>query len=281
MKRRAICVGGALTALTLVSLLAFAQVNANAQNNQNPNGDYGPNFSDPSVPFTPSADEIWALRKMANAGINDHDIMVVLPLLQDLRESEADYYARNSADMYNILASTDMSAAAGNNDLSVARQAFRDKREGIWNVIRQRIGDQKGSTLESMVVPMPQTISMAYTDGTLQQIDSLLAQWDTEEQARLAMIQNGTNGATNAVVTTAPAATNAVITTTTTTTTSVAPMTIYSFPPLTTAELVTMLQNRLAFVHGNEETALQLRPGERLTSEKLDHFKQRRLEVWR
>jgi hypothetical protein len=279
MERRTICVCGALAALCLVGLPALAQ--DNAQNNAkrvSMNGDYGPNFADQSIPLTPSASNIWALRQMANAGISDKDMMVVLPLLQDLRDAEADYYGRNSADMYNILASSDMSVAAGNNDLTVARQAFRDKREGIWNTIRQKIGDQKASVLEALVERMPQTIATTYTDSNLQQIDVLLAQWDTEEQARLAMIQNGANGA----VASAPVATNAsVVTTTATTTTTAVPVTIYSFPPLTTSELVNLMQNRLAFVNGNDETALQLHPGENLTSERLDHFAQKRLAIWR
>jgi len=223
------------------------------------------------VPYSVSGEQVYGVQQLANAGFTDMDIIAVLPLLEDLRAEEASFHGRHAADMVYILASTDMDRAAKDVDLNRARESFRDARRATWSAIRHKIGDQKADVLESLIEPMPQTTTIAYTDPGLAAIDATLAELDktiaSDTVVQTALQANGT-------------VTTASTVTTTETTTMALPITVYSFPPLTTSELVDILQDHLAYVHGTDSTAFQINSGRRLTSEDMTHFRDRRLGMW-
>jgi len=291
MNRAAICLTGTALAFSLVSLPALAQNNAGQNNtgqnttrrgrrnranrdmNRTMNMQRGAGYTyasgDMSLPVADETQEAWAIHNLTERGFGRAEIESVLPLLADLQTAENNYYDATYMAAFTALGSNNSSASTPD-EYQNARQMYRDRHDAIWSTIRQKVGDDRANALQALVEPVPMsTTDIAYSSPHLTRIDQLLAEWDQEAATRMAA-----NGGTPT-------------TTTTTTTVSVenapttpaVPVTIYSFPPLTTTQLISLLQNRLAVLVGTPEAAMSLQ-GRPITSTRLQYLEQRKLGTW-
>lgn len=287
MNRAAICLTGTVLAFSLVSLPALAQNNAgrndNGQNttrrgrrnranrtmNMQSGATYNYSYGDMSLPVADETQEAQAIQTLTDRGFGRAEIENVLPLLRDLQTAENGYYDATYMAAFTALGSNNSTSAT--DEYQSARQTYRDRHDAIWSTIRQKVGDDRANALQALIEPVPmRTTDIAYSSPHLTRIDQLLAEWDQEAATRMAA-----NGGTPT-------------TTTTTTTVSVenapttpaVPVTIYSFPPLTTTQLISLLQNRLAVLVGTPEAAMSLHSGEMLTSPRLQYLEQRKLGTW-
>jgi len=287
MNRAAICLTGTVLAFSLVSLPALAQNGnnnagqnttrrgrrnrANRNMNMQSGATYNYSYGDMSLPVADETQEAQAIQTLTDRGFGRAEIESVLPLLRDLQTAENGYYDATYMAAFTALGSNNSSANAPD-EYQAARQSYRDRHDAIWSTIRQKVGDDRANALQALVEPVPMsTTDIAYSSPHLTRIDQLLAQWDQEAATRMAA--NG--GSPNTV-------------TTTTTTVSVenapnrgaVPVTIYSFPPLTTSQLINLLQNRLAVLVGTPEAAMSMHSGEMITSPRLQYLEQRKLGTW-
>jgi hypothetical protein len=166
-----------------------------------------------------------ALKAVIDQGLSVDDMIAALPLLMDLRDAE-------HWQMYN--------ADVPSND-------FTAKRSSIWQTISDKIGSTKADSLRKLVEPVAEDVTKSYVRSVhIERMESLLADWDRQSAARIA--------AYGGVDTSNPV----TVTTTTITTTSipVAPIWVYSAPPMTTADLVHKLEMKVARASTHNPDAL-------------------------
>jgi hypothetical protein len=172
-----------------------------------------------------SATQNMALKAVIDQGLGVDDMMAALPLLMDLRDAE--HWQMFNADM-------------PSNDFSA-------KRSSIWHTISDKIGSTKADSLRRLVEPVAEDVSKSYVRSVhIERIDSLLADWDRQSAARIAAY-GGTDASNPVTVTT---------TTVTTTTIPMAPIYVYSVPPMTTSELVHKLEMKVARASTHNPDAL-------------------------
>lgn len=228
---------------------------------------------DRTIPASPAQDKLVLLQMMADKGFTKSDLLKIVPLLEDLRDYE-NLYMFGMEDTASYWAT--MPHQSKYNGIDSARTAatiYRDKRDKVWNTITADIGADKASVLRGMVEPTQIDVgTYAYTDTHLQRIDQLIHDWD-----RLAAERVAANGGT------APgtASTVSVETTTTTTTATIPGIEVWSFPALTTADLVDVTEMRLAALEaeGNPEAVLAIR-GHELNSPTMTWLREKRLKYW-
>jgi len=170
-----------------------------------------------------SYNQNMAFKAVLDQGLTTDDMMSVLPLLMDLRDTE-----------HMRMFSEDISA----ND-------FSSRRSDIWKTISDRIGSTKADSLRKLVEPVAEDVSTTYTKSVhIQRMESLLAEWDRESAARIAAY-GGTNETTPVVVET-----------TTITTTPITPIYVYSAPPMNIDTLVKKMELKLAKSAAMDQSAL-------------------------
>jgi hypothetical protein len=191
-----------------------------------------------------------AFKAVLDQGLSTDDIISVLPLLTDLRDAE-----------HMRMFSNDVSA----ND-------FNSQRSSIWKTISDRIGSTKADSLRKLVEPVAEDVSASYTKSVhIQRIESLLAEWDRESAARIAAY-GGTSETTPVVVET---------TTITTTTIPMAPIWVYSAPPMDIDTLVKKMEMKLARDSAMDQEALIYLDTHRdLNSTDLAFIQEKSLRAW-
>jgi hypothetical protein len=269
MERRAgLCLAGTLLALGLASLPAIAQ-------DQNTHKDrYLYTNMDWTVPVSPEQDRWQAIQTLNDHGFTKGDIFAVLPLLEDLKAAEDNYdwAAHHSATI--LMMDPDRKS-----DMSDAARDYRSAHDSIWNTITQKIGADKANALRQLIEPTQQDVStFTYRSARLARIDSLLADLDREEADRIAMIQASQSGQNGQA---APTTASVETTFTRTTVVDVTPgFTCYTLPPLTTSQLVDILNAKLAHMEGDSEGIMML-DEDRLSSPELRFLREHKLWTWR
>jgi len=228
---------------------------------------------DHTLPASPARDRMMLLQLMSDKSFGKADILKVLPLLEDLRDAE-NIYAYGMEDTANNWAMTaDQTRFNGMEEGRTSSRAFTGKRDAIWNAITTAVGADKAGVLRPLVEPVRQDVSSySYTSSHLQRVDQLLRDWDRLAAERVAA-NPGT--ATNT------ASTVSVETTTTTTTTTMPGLEFYTFPTLTTQDLVDVMEMRLASLEGawSPEAVIAVR-GHELTSPTLRFLREKSLKSW-
>lgn len=227
---------------------------------------------DRTLPSSPAQSKMVLLQMMTDKGFTKSDLLRCVPLLEDLRDAETIYLfgMEDSASYWATL--PDQSKMNGMDTARSYSTRFRDKREAIWNGITAACGADKASVLRPLVEPTRIDVSTySYTDEHLQRIDQLIRDWDRLAAARVAANPSGNN----------TASTVSVETVTTTTTTTIPGIEVYSFPPLTTADVVDVMEMRLAALEadGLPEAIIAIR-GHELTSPNLQFLREKHLKYW-
>lgn len=267
-----LCLTGAVLALGVASLPATAQ-NQTAKMNQDRIMSMHNDMNwDRSMPASPAQDKMVLLQMMTDKGFTKSDIMKSLPLLEDLRDAENMYmFGLDDAASY-WATLPDQSKINGMDTARTAANGFRDRRNSIWSAIDSAIGADKASALRPLVEPTRVDVgTYAYTDTHIQRIDQLISDWDRLAAARVAA-NPGTNNTANTV---------SVETTTTTTTSTLPGIDVYTFPTLSTQDLVDVMEMRLAALEseGNPAAVMAIR-GHELTSKNLQFLREKSLKYW-
>ena len=261
MERRAVfCLTGALAALALAALPALAQRTTTTVTTR----------TEVALPVSPDEDRIAALRTMADMGFSKGDYAKILPLLEDLRMAEQNYYAATGAAVFNLAFSQPDSGRdmAAIDTVNTARNIYLEKQTSVWNTISQYIGNDKAMALRRFVEPVSEDISRTtYRSARIERIDSVIRDWD-----RLAAAREATNAGQ-------PGATT-VTTVTTTTTSTVEPVYMTTVPPLTVTELVDLIQLRLAAMEATPETLMLLHRERDITSPDIRFLREKTFKMW-
>jgi hypothetical protein len=270
MERRAgFCLAGTLLALGLASLPAISQ-------DQNTHKDrYLYTNMDWTVPASPEQDRMLAVQTLNDRGFTKADIIAVLPLLEDLQTAEGNYDWTMHHSATILMLNPDSTSAT-----SDAARDYRSAHDSIWNTITQKVGADKAAALRQLIEPAQQDVStFTYRSARLDRINSLLADLDREEADRIAMIQRSQSGQNG---TAAPTTASVETTFTRTTVTDVLPgFTCYTLPPLTTSQLVDILNVKLAHMEGDPEGIMMLSDEGRLTSPEIRFLREHKLWTWR
>lgn len=285
-RKNGLCLTGAVLALGLAAMPATAQnqtttttqttTTQTTRMNQDRISSMRNDMSwDRTMPSSPAQSKMVLLQMMSNKGFTKSDIMKALPLLMDLRDAENMYMfgLEDAASYWATL--PDQSKVNGMDTAHGAASAFRDRREGIWNGLNAAVGADKASALRLLVEPSRVDVSSyAYTDEHIQRIDQLIRDWDRLAAERVAA--NGGAAAGNN-----PNTVSVETTTTTTTTTTTPNIEIYSFPALTTSDLVNVMEMRLAALEaeGMPEAIIAIR-GHEIDSKDLQFLREKRLKYW-
>jgi hypothetical protein len=276
MKRLdSLCLTGAVTALALVSLPAVAQDTTTTQstkvNRERVMSMQNDMTWDRTLPAATAQPRLLLLQTMSDKNFTKVDIEKILPLLQDLRDAERLYtFGLQDAAGYWVTL-PDQSKVNGMDEVRAAANGFRDRRQAIWAAIDTAIGADKSSALRALVEPMKVDYStMAYTDEHIQRIDEIIRDWDRMAAARVAA-----NGGTP------PSTVTTVSTETRTVTQTIPGFEVYTYPPLSTRDLVDAMQLRLAALEANglPEAIIAIR-GEEFTSPNLQYLREKHLKYW-
>jgi hypothetical protein len=279
-RRNGLCLTGAVLALGIAAIPAMAQ---NQTNNQTGTMNRDRIMSmqndmnwDRTLPASPAQDKMVLLQMMSDKGFSKADIMKALPLLEDLRDAENMYtFGMEDASTY-WATLPDQSKLNGMDMARDAANHFRDRRNQIWGALDAAIGADKSSALRPLVEPTRVDVSTyAYTDQHIQRIDQLISDWDRLAAARVAA--NGTAAGNNANTVSVE-----TTTTTTTTTTSTLPgIDVYTFPTMTTQDLVDVMEMRLAALEANGDPAAIIAVrGHELNSKNLQFLREKSLKYW-
>jgi hypothetical protein len=277
-RMKGLCLTGAVFAMGLANMPANAQNDASKasaiQTNQNKINSMRSDMSwDKTLPVSSGQNQMLLLRTLKDSGFGKAEIIKVLPLFEDLRDAEIMYKfsVDDAADNWAMMRHRD--SDNGSDRVRTSAQTFRDKRESIWNAIGAAVGTDKAMALRPLVEPVKQDISTAsYTDSHLERIDQLIKEWDRQSAERTASLPNTGNNTASTV---------SVETTTVTTTTMIPGIEVYSFPPLTTQDVVDVLEMRLAAMEGMgaPDAVLAIR-GHELTSPNLRWLREKNLKYW-
>jgi len=213
---------------------------------------------------------------MSDKGFSKSDIIKALPLFQDLRDAE-NMYAFGMEDASTYWATLpDQSKLNGTDMARDAANHFRDRRNQIWGALDAAIGADKAGALRPLIEPTRVDVSSyAYTDQHIQRIDQLISDWD-----RLAAARVAANGGT-APDSTANTVSVETTTTTTTTTSTLPGIDYYTFPTLTTQDIVDVMQMRLAALEANgDPAAIMAVRGHELDSKNLQFLREKSMKYW-
>lgn len=286
MQKRAIrSMVGPLIALTLAAMpaISFAQKHKNDKSTTSTTTTTTTTTtyrSDMPNEFTagPAAGRVQVMQTILDKGFTHHDLVVILPLLQDLRDARRMCDAKMD-DIYADLALSRGSHAnmAGDTRVADCERTLSDRQRAIWNTISDRVGADKANALRRLVEPVTEDVSrVAYTDVYIQRIDTMLQDLDRMAAARIAA-----NGGTPP-----PAdqtGVQAASVETRTTTTTVAPTPIYVTTPATIneRELVHVVQDRIVAEEiGNSDYAMFMPMHGDLTSADLTFLREGAMKVW-
>jgi len=273
---KVLCLTGAVFAMGLATMPANAQdAKASATEvNQNKINSMRSDMSwDKTLPVSSGQNQMILLHMLKDNGFGKAEIIKVLPLFEDLRDAEIMYKFSVDDAAENWAVMRHRSSENGSDYVRNSAQVYRDKREGIWNAIGAAVGTDKAMALRPLVEPVKQDIStVSYTDAHLERIDQLIKEWDRQTAERVASNPNPGNNTASTV---------SVETTTVTTTTTIPGIEVYSFPPLTTQDVVDVLQMRLAGLEGvgAPDAVLAIR-GHELTSPNLGWLREKHLKSW-
>jgi len=278
-RMKGLCLTGAIFAMGLANMPANAQNDASKssaiQANQNRVSSMRSDMSwDQTLPISTGQNQMLLLRTLKDNNLGKAEIIKILPLFEDLRDAENAYKYNidDAADNWAMMRHSD--SMNGADYVRSSAQTFRDKRDAIWNAIGAAVGSDKAMALRPLVEPVKQDISTAnYTDTHLQRIDQLIKEWDRQSAERMAANPNPGNGTASTV--------SVETTTTTTTMTTIPGIEVYSFPPLTTSDVVDVLETRLAALEavGAPDAVLAIR-GHELTSPNLRWLREKNLKYW-
>jgi hypothetical protein len=269
---KGLCLTGAIFAMGLANMPANAQ-NSAVQANQNKINSMRSDMSwDKTLPVSSGQNQMLLLHTLKDNGFGKAEIIKILPLFEDLRDAEIMYKFSVDAAADNWAMMRHKDSENGSDYVRSSAQTFRDKREGIWNAIGAAVGTDKAMALRPLVEPVKQDISTAsYTDTHLERIDQLIKEWDRQTAERVASNPNPGNTAT----------TVSVETTTVTTTTTIPGIEVYSYPAMTTQDVVDVLQMRLAALEGvGAPNAVLAVRGHELTSQSLSWLREKKLKSW-
>jgi hypothetical protein len=277
-RRKCLCMTGAAVALGLACLPALAQ-NQNSNQTNAMNRDRIMSMRndmnwDRTLPASPAQDKMMLLQIMSDKGFGKSDIIKALPLFQDLRDAE-NMYAFGMEDSSTYWATLpDQSKLNGTDMARDAANHFRDRRNQIWGALDAAIGADKAEAIRPLIEPTHVDVStFAYTDQHIQRIDQLISDWDRLAAARVAANGTGTGTANTVSVET---------TTTTTTTTATLPgIDYYTFPTMSTQDIVDVMQMRLAALEANGDPAaiIAIR-GHELDSKNLQFLREKSMKYW-
>jgi len=279
-RRKSLCVTGAAVALGLACLPAVAQ---NQSNNQTRTMNRDRIMSmqndmnwDRTMPAAPAQERMVLLQMMADKGFSKTDLIKALPLVEDLRDAQ-NMYAFGLEDASTYWATLpDQSKLNGTDMARDAANHFRDRRNQIWGALDAAIGADKASALRPLIEPTHVDVSSyAYTDQHIQRIDQLISEWDRLAAARVAANGGTATGSTANTV-------SVETTTTTTTTTSTLPgIDFYTFPTLSTQDVVDVMQMRLAALEANgNPAAIMAVRGHELNSQNLQFLREKSMKYW-
>ena len=278
MERRAgLCLAGAILALGLAALPATAQKETRPASTTTTTYTTTTTTWDMTVPASPDADKVVAVQMLHDRDFSKSDIQKALPLLMDLEQAENDYFDATHNTVFMLASSHD----AGKVDMTspgtywTGQQGYRDRREHIWATLDKEIGSDKANALRDLVEPQKIDMSISnYHTAWLDRIDQDIKEWDRQTAARIAA-NGGTpdSAATNTTVTAS--------TTTTTVDTRIIPDTMYTFPPLTTRELVDTLWSKLTASHYDPEGWMMLKGPDRFTSPDVRMLREHWLGTWK
>jgi len=282
-RRKSLCVTGAAVALGLACLPAVAQ---NQSNNQTRTMNRDRIMSmqndmnwDRTLPASLAQDKMVLLQMMSDKGFGKTDIMKALPLFQDLRDAET-MYAFGMEDASTYWATLpDQSKLKGTDMVRDAANHFRDRRNQIWGALDAAIGADKAEAIRPLIEPTHVDVSTyAYTDQHIQRIDQLISDWDRLAAARVAAYGGSAPGSTANTVSVETASTT---TTTTTTTTTLPGIDFYTYPTLSTQDVVDVMQMRLAALQANgDPAAIMAVRGHELDSKNLQFLREKSMKYW-
>ena len=269
-----LCLTGAVLALGLASLPAAAQgqtqTTPQATTTQVKSTQTDMSW-DRTIPLSPGQNRLMLLQMMADKNFTSSDIIKVIPLLQDLRDAEHMYvFGLQDAAGYWVTL-PDMTKMNGMETARTEANNYRDRRQNIWAAIDAAVGPDKAGALRSLVEPTKIDYStMAYTDEHIMRIDELIREWDRLSAARIAA-NPGTAATTPTTVSVE----------TKTTVQTIPGIEVYSYPPMTTAEVVNTLAMRLVAMEAEgAPEAIQAVRDDYLTYPDLLFLRQKRLMYW-
>jgi len=279
MYKRAARSLGPLIALSLVSMPAISL----AQNNKNDNrststSTYNSSYrSDMSSPTWHSG-KAAVMQTFLDKNFTQHDLIAILPLLQDLRDARQMCYAKEDAIVAELVTTKgDHQKLAGDTRLQECNRMLADRQRSIWNTISDRLGSDKAMALRNLAEPKTEDVSrVAYTDVYLQRIDVMLADLDKMAAARIAA-NGGVNPLDNSGVR------QASVETTTFTTTVVPATPVYVTTPAAISErdLVNIVEQRIvADEIGNSEYMIMMPMHRDLWSSDITFLREGKMKVW-
>lgn len=265
MYKRAARSLGPLIALTLVSMPGIAS----AQNTTSYR-------SDMSKPMW-SSGKVVAAQTFLDKDFSQHDLMSILPLLQDLRDAKQMCQAKEDAILADrMLTKGDRQKMAGDTRLDECHRLLADRQRSIWNTISDRLGSDKGMALRRLAEPTTEDVSrVAYTDTYIQRIDTMLVELDRLTAARIA--------ANGGVVVEAGGVRPASVETTTVTTTAMPSTPIYVTTPAAISErdLVEVVEERiLANEIGSSDYQIMRPMHHDLKTTDLTFLREEKMKVW-
>jgi len=265
------CLAGAAVALGLACVPALAQQNTMSNQDHLMSMRLGMN-SDRTLPASAADGKIMLLQMMADKGFTKTDIMKSLPLFEDLRDAERIYVFGMEDATANWATTPEQSQVNGLESAHEAANRFRDRRTQIWAALDNAIGPDKSSAIRPLVEPVRVDVSnLGYTDTHLQRIDQLISEWDKLAAARVAA-NGGTAYGTASTVSfeSTPGATNAI-----------AGIEFYTYPTLSSQDVINVLEMRLAGIetNGNPEV-LQYLHGQEINAKSLQNVREHRARYW-
>lgn len=238
-------------------------------------------YLDRDIPTWAWNDHMVAVEAVKDLDLNAENIAGILPLLQDLRNAERAMFADLAAVTHEMLVRpSDWSPdTARIVTIGSAKEMYRTSREKIWRTISDRIGSAKVMSLRKLVEPTMHRIEPVALTDRVQRIDMLIAQWDKQSADRIAATGITPSGDVAVFVTPAPlTAPGFAHRTDLSAETSV----YYDSPPLTTTELIQVLENRLVGLVGAwDHRDLWFHRNDDLTGNMLSDMWDARLGNWK
>jgi len=220
------------------------------------------------TPYDYPTARVHALQAMNDADLTKQDIASVIGLLRDLRDAEMNYTMASAITTNDLTAHTGTQNAGFETRVNDARRIYMDKRESVWRVIHERLGDKKANALHDLVEfssAQPMTTTYYYNNADrIRRIDEIFTWWDNRN--------SGQTVVATTTVTTDPSgrAHRDIISTN-----------YMGVAPLTYRDLVELMESKLIAMTGSPDTAwiLQGMYGG-VASDDLKFAREKSMRVW-
>lgn len=215
------------------------------------------------TPYDHDAARVRALQAINDADLSKQDIASVIGLLRDLRDAETSYMLSTGITANDLMAHSGTQFASHETRVDTARRAYLDRRDSIWKTIHERLGDPKANAIHNLVEFRGTHPTTAYyTTDRIRRMDEVFTWWDNRN--------SGQTVVATTTVTTEPGRAHRDLSTT-----------VVGVAPLTTREMVDLMEAKLIAMTGSHEAAwiLQGMYGD-VQSDDIKFAREQMLRVW-